>query len=95
MNRNSSITTAIGTTIRPRSSASASGWRRASRAAKSGPTDGPDANEVYAWAIGGMNVFLGIRFGLWDTGRDPAEIARIANGLLARGLAAGAVPSPS
>ena len=43
--------------------------------------------EVYAWAIGGMNVFLGIRFGLWDTERDPADIARIANGLLARGMA--------
>jgi AcrR family transcriptional regulator len=43
--------------------------------------------EVYAWAIGGMNVFLGLRFGLWDTGRDPAEVARIANALLAHGMA--------
>ncbi len=45
-----------------------------------------DVGEVHAWAIGGMNVFLGIRFGLWDTSRDPGEIAAIANDLLARGL---------
>src|SRR3546814_7175322 len=26
----------------------------------------PDAGEIHAWAIAGMNVFLGMRYGLWD-----------------------------
>jgi hypothetical protein len=47
----------------------------------------PDAGEIHAWAIGGMNVFLGMRYGLWDEGADIAEVARIANDLLAKGLA--------
>lgn len=46
-----------------------------------------DVGEVHAWAIGGMNVFLGMRYGLWDTDADVEEIARIANDLLANGLA--------
>ena len=46
----------------------------------------PDVSEVHAWAIGGMNVFLGMRYGLWDTESDISEIARIANDLLANGL---------
>lgn len=48
----------------------------------------PCDSEVLAWAIGGMNVFLGIRYGVWDDSRDPADIAAIANDLLARGLRA-------
>jgi AcrR family transcriptional regulator len=46
-----------------------------------------DVGEVHAWAIGGMNVFLGMRYGLWDADADIADIARIANDLLANGLA--------
>ena len=46
-----------------------------------------DVGEFHAWAIGGMNVFLGMRYGLWDTDADVEEIARIANDLLANGLA--------
>lgn len=46
----------------------------------------PDVSEVHAWAIGGMNVFLGLRFGLWDRESDPREVAAIANDFLARGL---------
>jgi AcrR family transcriptional regulator len=48
-------------------------------------TDSPLASEVEAWAIMGMNVFLGLRFGVWDKG-DPAELTRIANRLIRRGL---------
>ena len=33
----------------------------------------------------GMNDFLGLRFGEWDKG-DPAELTRIANRLIRRGL---------
>ena len=43
------------------------------------------ASEVEAWAIMGMNVFLGLRFAVW--GREkPAEVARIANRLIRSGL---------
>ena len=45
-----------------------------------------DVSEIHAWAIGGMNVFLGMRYGLWDTDSDISEIARIANDFLANGL---------
>lgn len=45
-----------------------------------------DVGEIHAWAIGGMNVFLGMRYGLWDADADISEIARIANDLLANGL---------
>lgn len=46
----------------------------------------PDAGEVHAWAIAGMNVFLGMRYGLWDDAADVDTIARAANDLLANGL---------
>ena len=48
-------------------------------------TDSRLASEVEAWAIMGMNVFLGLRFAVW--GREkPAEVARIANRMIRRGL---------
>lgn len=43
------------------------------------------ATEVEAWAIMGMNVFLGLRFGVWGK-EPPAEVTRVANHLLQRGL---------
>ena len=48
-----------------------------------------DVNEVHAWAIMGMNVFLGLRYGVWDEDTSPEEVATIANDLLRRGLAPG------
>src|SRR3546814_16242746 len=45
-----------------------------------------DVSEIHAWAIGGMNVFLGMRYGLWDTESDISEIARLANDLLGNGI---------
>ncbi|MGI8704379.1 MAG: TetR/AcrR family transcriptional regulator [Sphingomicrobium sp.] len=48
-------------------------------------SDSPIASEVEAWAIMGMNVFLGLRFAVW--GREkPGEVARLANRLIRRGL---------
>jgi AcrR family transcriptional regulator len=47
--------------------------------------DGALATEVRAWAIMGMNVFLGLRFGVWDR-QDPELVAAHANELLSRGL---------
>ena len=45
----------------------------------------PIDDEVQAWAIMGMNVFLGLRFGVWGD-EDPAAVAKVANGLLRDGL---------
>ncbi len=43
--------------------------------------------EVEAWAIMGMNVFLGLRYGVLAADRDPAAIAVAVHHLLSRGLA--------
>ena len=46
----------------------------------------PCDSEVYAWAIMGMNVFLGLRFGVWAADRTPEQIAAISGELIADGL---------
>ncbi len=48
-----------------------------------------DVGEVHAWAIMGMNVFLGLRFGVWGDGCDLGRIAGLANDLIVNGIAAG------
>ena len=48
----------------------------------------PDVEEVHAWAIMGMNVFLGLRYGVWDDSRPAEEVAAIANALIERGIGA-------
>jgi AcrR family transcriptional regulator len=47
--------------------------------------DGALANEVRAWAIMGMNVFLGLRFGVWGKA-DPDQVSAQANAMLRKGL---------
>jgi AcrR family transcriptional regulator len=47
-----------------------------------------DDAEVLAWALMGMNVFLGLRFGVWGQERDSGAVADVVARLLARGLAA-------
>jgi AcrR family transcriptional regulator len=49
------------------------------------PADSRLASEVEAWAIMGMNVFLGLRFAVWGR-ENPAEVARVANRMIRRGL---------
>jgi AcrR family transcriptional regulator len=49
------------------------------------PAD-PFANEVRAWALMGMNVFLGLRFGVWDD-QDPERVAAEASKMLSEGIA--------
>ena len=67
------------------------GQRIAERLAKGGGRgelrDG--LGEVEAWAIMGMNVFLGLRYAIWGGEGDPApmDVAARANALLERGLA--------
>ena len=45
-----------------------------------------DVDEVHAWAIVGMNVFLGLRYGVWGEERAATDIARVAADFLSRGL---------
>ncbi|MEE4211062.1 MAG: TetR/AcrR family transcriptional regulator [Parvularcula sp.] len=49
-----------------------------------------DLGEAEAWAIMGMNVFVGLRFAVWsdagDASSDPAMVAEVVNRLLARGI---------
>lgn len=47
---------------------------------------GVEPTEVHAWAIMGMNVFLGLRFGVMDGTADLGEVAAQANALLQGGL---------
>jgi AcrR family transcriptional regulator len=45
-----------------------------------------DVEEVHAWAIVGMNVFLGLRYGVMGEDRNVGEVADIAADLLTNGL---------
>ena len=47
-----------------------------------------DLGEIEAWALMGMNVFLGLRYAIWRSDGDPdhAEVARLANKMLDRGI---------
>jgi len=45
----------------------------------------PLALEVRAWAVMGINVFLGLRFGVWGS-EDAEAVARHANALLSDGM---------
>lgn len=45
-----------------------------------------DVGEAEAWAIVGMNVFLGLRYGVWEKDADLDGIIDQANRLLADGL---------
>jgi AcrR family transcriptional regulator len=46
--------------------------------------DGPD--EPRAWALIGMSVFLGMRYGIWDEDLSPGEVADAAIALVSEGL---------
>jgi len=46
----------------------------------------PGDNEVRAWAVMGMNVFLGLRFGVWAKDRTIEQLADAAEDLLKSGL---------
>lgn len=45
-----------------------------------------DVEEIHAWAIVGMNVFLGLRYGVMGEDRDVNDVANIAADLLTNGL---------
>lgn len=48
----------------------------------------PDVSEVHAWAIMGMNVFLGLRYGVWADDASPDQVADAIAEMLARGIGA-------
>jgi AcrR family transcriptional regulator len=47
-----------------------------------------DVSEIHAWAIMGMNVFLGLRYSVWEEDVDPEAIADAVASMLARGIGA-------
>jgi AcrR family transcriptional regulator len=47
-----------------------------------------DVEDVHAWAVMGMNVFLGLRYGVWEDDREPGEVAAVVADFLRRGLGA-------
>ena len=54
-----------------------------------GGPDGEDdarADEPRAWALIGMSVFLGMRYGIWNEDVSPAEVAEMAIDLVSQGL---------
>ena len=54
--------------------------------AASGELDA-DVNEIHAWAIMGMNVFLGLRYAVWATeGDDPKAVPEVAKQILSSGI---------
>ena len=46
-----------------------------------------DISEVHAWAIMGMNVFLGLRYGVWEQDLPPDTVADVVADMLAHGIA--------
>lgn len=47
----------------------------------------PDVSDVHAWAVMGMNVFLGLRFAIWEDQPDTTAIAATVGDFLRHGLA--------
>ena len=46
-----------------------------------------DVGELQAWALMGMNVFLGLRYVVWGDEGDAASLAAEANRMIAHGIA--------
>ena len=45
-----------------------------------------DVSEVHAWALMGINVFLGLRFGVWSDSEAASDVVRAATDMVTRGL---------
>ena len=46
----------------------------------------PGMEEAHAWALMGMNVFLGLRFAVWADQPDAERVAGLANVMLRQGI---------
>ncbi|MDF0488542.1 TetR/AcrR family transcriptional regulator [Sphingomonas sp. H39-1-10] len=60
--------------------------RRLEAAAERGEIS-PGSAEIRAWALMGMNVFLGLRFGVWSDELAVEEVTAVTGDLIANGLA--------
>ena len=45
-----------------------------------------DLEEAHAWAIMGMNVFLGLRYAIWSEDQAAGQVADAANSILRDGI---------
>lgn len=45
-----------------------------------------DLQEAHAWAIMGMNVFLGLRYAVWSDDTEAEHVAELANSILREGI---------
>ena len=64
----------------------ADGYRRNLAAASARGEIAEGADEPRAWAMIGMSVFLGMRYGIWEEDLTPAEVADAAINLVSEGL---------
>lgn len=48
----------------------------------------PGLNEAHAWAIMGMNVFLGLRYAIWSEDSSAEDVADAASSILRMGISA-------
>ena len=62
------------------------GYRRNLAAAADRGEIAPGPDELRAWALIGMSVFLGMRYAIWNKDMDPAEVADHAIDLVSEGL---------
>lgn len=60
-------------------------FERLKRGEESGAFRG-GLQEAHAWAIMGMNVFLGLRYSIWSEEHSAEDVAAIARSLLERGI---------
>ncbi|MBV9931836.1 MAG: TetR/AcrR family transcriptional regulator [Alphaproteobacteria bacterium] len=51
-----------------------------------GSGDLDEIEEALAWALIGMSVFLGMRYGVWDQGLSPKRVADIAIDMVSEGI---------
>ena len=45
-----------------------------------------DLGELHAWAVMGMNVFLGLRYAVWARDGDTSDVPQLARAILERGI---------
>jgi AcrR family transcriptional regulator len=64
----------------------AEGYRRNLAAARARGEIAEGDDEPRAWAMIGMSVFLGMRYGVWQEDLSPAEVAEAAIDLVSEGL---------
>ena len=64
----------------------AEGYRRNLAAARARGEIAEGEDEPRAWALIGMSVFLGMRYGIWEEDLSPAEVAEVAINLVSEGL---------